>query len=210
MRGAIPVCIAALVLSSSCASGLAARDVVSNMDEAFSRIDGYTCTADAHYVKGKSREDKIYKISFRRPELVRVEVLKGDSGAVAVLDKEGKVKGIKGGWLSWIVLTLDLDDPLVTTIRGHTLKQSHFRHFIDEMKKAVDTDEVSLEAEKLDGRDYMALNTAKGSDTKTVLVDPDTWLIKKIVEREGSVEVVDVTYYDIKPNIALDDGLFKL
>jgi outer membrane lipoprotein-sorting protein len=193
-----------------------AQEVVSNLDKTFQGIDDYACLADAHYRKGYLREDKIYKIYFKKPHMVRIEVREGSgSGSVAVLTKEKKVKGHRGGWLSWLILHPDIDSPLVKTIRGHRLDQSHFGNMIEKLKLAVENESVSARLGSLDGSEYYVLevNREVPSDGVTrgiVYIHPKRWLIKKILEYEGDVEVVNVTYSEISTNVGLSDSIFDL
>jgi len=193
-----------------------ASEIISNLDAAYSKTNDYTCLADAHYKKGDRREDKVYKIFFKRPEMVRAEILEGDGGTVAVLTPDGKVRGHRGWPLQWLVLTVGLDDPLVTTIRGHTLKQSHFGYMIERMKEAITSEAVSVTGiQVIDGSETYVLETTyktprDGITRDLVFVDPSAWLIKKIRSFEGNVEVIKVVYSDIVMNSGLPDKLFEM
>ncbi len=191
-------------------------EIVKNMDEVFSRVNDYICIADAHYKKGWAEEDKVYKIYFKRPELVRVEVLEGDPGAVAVLRKDGKVTGHKGGLLSWIKLTVNIDHPLATTIRGNRMNQGHFGYMIKMMKKILASEEAHvLGEEEIDGQKVYVMEILhekprKDLTRELIYVDKNTWLLKKILGYEGRREVVNVTYRDIVLNPGLKDELFRM
>jgi len=195
---------------------LSPQEIVTNMDNVFSRVNDYTCIADAHYKKGALKEDKVYKIYFKRPGLMRIEVLEGDPGAVAVLREDGKVRGHKGGWLSWIKLTVDLDHPLATTIRGHRMNQSHFGYMIGVMKKILVSEEARVIGEgEVEGQNVYVMEVVhekpRGDLTRELIyVDKETWLLKKILGYEGRREVVNVTYRDIVLNPGLKDELFRM
>ena len=192
------------------------KEIISNLDAAFSKINDYTCVARAHYRKGYAREDKVYKIYFKKPSLVRIEILEGDGGSVAVLTNDGKVKAHSGGFLSWLVLNLDIESPLVKTIRGHTMDQSHFGYIIDRMKETLKLEKPKTAGRALvDGTEtlVMATDYMFPSDNVTkdmAFVDPKKWLVKKLLSYEGSTEVVNVTYSDIEENVGLSDKLFEL
>lgn len=192
------------------------QELVKNMDNAFSKVNDYSCIAEAHYKKDWLREDKVYKIYFKRPELVRIEVLEGDPGSVAVLREDGKVRGHKGGWLTWIKLTVDIDSPLATTVRGNRMDQSHFEYMIRMMKKILATAEAHVIGETtVEGQNVYIMEVTHSKPRKDltrelIFVDKETWLLKKILGYEGRREVVNVTYRDIVLNPGLDDKLFKM
>jgi outer membrane lipoprotein-sorting protein len=203
--------------SYAAATPLSAKMIVANLDAAFSKINDYSCLADAHYRKGDQREDKLYRIYFKKPLLVRAEVLKGDDeGGAAVLTKDGNVKGHRGGFLAWITLTLDLDNPLVKTIRGHRMDQSNFGYMIGKMKAAVASEEIKTSGMAFIGSSEtygleVNYKTPKDGLTKElVFVDPSTWLVKKVLGYEGSVEVINVAYSDVIVNQGLNDRLFEM
>lgn len=217
IRLASVVVMLTLVSAGATARPLPApRTIISNLDRTFSGVNDYTCFADAHYKKGDEKEDKVYKIYFKKPALVRVEVLEGDGGTVAVLTKEGKVKAHRGGFLAWLVLSLELDNPLVTTIRGHTLRQSHFGYMIERMKGAITNEAVRVSGTQIvDGVKTYVMETPYGPPRDgitrdMVFVDPSTWRIKKIRSFEGGREVIKVTYSDVVINPGLDEGLFDM
>jgi len=192
------------------------KEIVNNMAGVFSGVNSYACIADAHYKKAHLKEDKVYKIYFKRPEHVRIEVIKGDPGAVAVLSPDGKVRGHKGGLLSWIKLTVDIDSPIATTIRGHRMDQSHFPYMIKTMKKVLATDEArTLGEATVEGQAVYVMeiiHSVPRNDLtrELVYVDKNTWLIKRILGYEGRREVVNVTYRDIILNPDLKEDLFKM
>jgi outer membrane lipoprotein-sorting protein len=193
-----------------------AKEIIFGAEKKFASIEDYTCTADAHYRKGDRTEDKVFRVFFKKPELVRLDVLKGDGeGGAAVLTKDGGVKAHGGGWLSWLVLPFGLDNPLVTTIRGHTLRQSHFGYIIQMMKETLASNEASVAAESFDGAPSYVLKTsyidAGGVARKEVaVIDRASLLVRKVQEYEGSAEVVSVTYYDIRTDQGLKDRLFDM
>lgn len=194
-----------------------AKDIISNLDRSISKVNDYVCFADAHYRKGFLREDKVYKIFFKRPYLVRIEVTGGDNvGAVAVLTRDLKVKGHSGGWLSWLVLSPAIDSPIVTTIRGNTIDQSNFVYMVAQMKAAMTLEAITVGGPTVveDLKTYaLSADYASPKDDLTkemVFIDPSHWLIKKILGYAGSTEVVNVTYSDIRVNQGLDDRLFDL
>jgi len=193
------------------AGELSPVEIANKLSKRFEGVEDYTCVADAHYRSGFLAEDKVFKVFFKRPQMVRIEVLAGDNaGAVAVLTKDLKVKGHAGGWLSWLVLSPPIDSTLVTTIRGHRLDQSHFLHLVNNIKIASTFEGVTAREEYLDGTKHYVLEGGLGESIGRIYIDPSRWQIKKVLEYEKGVEVVNVAYYDIVINPGLDEELFDL
>ncbi len=75
---------------------------------------------------------------FKRPRLIRMDILKGnrfaDTGSVGVYRNDGKVSGRKGGLLSFLAVTVDKHDPQATTIRGVALDQSDLQATLERMQ----------------------------------------------------------------------------
>jgi len=196
------------------------KQVIGSLANNFKGLRDYTCTAEAHYRKGRETEDKVYLIYFKRPNLVRAEVISGDNeGGVAVLNKEGKVQAHSGGFLSWLILNLDTDNPLVTTIRGNRMDESSFVYMVEKMKEGLPLKgegEVHTAGYKvINGVKTVALESnytqrIDGITKEIAYVVPGKWMIKKILEYEGSVEVINVTYSDVKVNSGLSDKLFTM
>lgn len=194
--------------------------VISNIAKTFSTLEDYACTADAHYRKGRETEDKVYKIFYKRPNLVRAEVLSGDNeGGVAVLGRDGKVGAHSGGFFSWLTLSLDPDNPLVTTIRGNRMDQSSFVYMVDKMMAALSLKgegEVKTTGYKvINGVKTIALESdyrfhKEGITKEIAYIDTGKWMVKKILAYEGSVEVINVTYSDVTVNQGLGDELFTM
>ncbi len=77
-------------------------------------------------------------IYFKKPDFIRMDILKGnrflDGGTVGIYKNDGKVTGRKGGFLSFLVLTLDKHDPQVTSVRGLALDQIDMQAILEKMK----------------------------------------------------------------------------
>lgn len=193
-----------------------AKEIIEKMDSVYSKVNDYICIADAHYKKGFLSEDKVYKIYFKKPNKVRIEVLEGDKGAVAVLLDDGRVKGHRGGFLSFIVLTVPIDSPIVTTIRGNRIDQANFGYIISLMKKVVEKEEAkvvgitSLEGIPVYGLEVIHKSPREDLTREFIYVDAKNFLLKQLLGYEGEREVVNVIYRDIVLNPGLSDDIFKL
>jgi hypothetical protein len=116
-------------LSSLCA--LTPEAVAEQFEKALSAIVDYQCRLYEYAWQGSDFEEKTIDFYFKKPRLIRVDVLKsskpGDAGSQGVSLDDGKVTGRRGGILSFLAVTFGKHEPLVTTIRGMALDEGDMR-----------------------------------------------------------------------------------
>ncbi|MHB2016926.1 MAG: hypothetical protein ACYCW6_08290 [Candidatus Xenobia bacterium] len=112
-----------------------ASSAVKGFDAAWAGINTYTCEIEEHITNGSSHEDRIYRFWFKKPMNLRNEITQGnrggDRGSVAVYRGGDRVVGHQGGMLSMINLSLPLDDPKTTSIRGGKITDLTWSHQLD-------------------------------------------------------------------------------
>ncbi len=103
-------------------------------------VRDYTCTMDSYNRLGDKEEYKTYEYWYLKPGYVRMKVIKGKGkGGVAFYDPHrNKVRGHKGGFFSFVVLTLSPTDKRVTSIRGVRMDETTFGHILSQLKPYVD------------------------------------------------------------------------
>jgi outer membrane lipoprotein-sorting protein len=103
-------------------------EILYSIERTYESIFDYQCRLEALSFLGKKREERIINFYFKKPKLIRMDVLKGnrpfDGGSVGVYAGGEKVTGQRGGALKGIILKLNKENPLATTIRGVTFDES--------------------------------------------------------------------------------------
>lgn len=122
-----------------------AASVVGEVERHLETIQAYRCRLHSVSVLGAKQERRVLDYVFQRPNLIRMRVLQGpDRGSVAVY-RDGRVRGHRGGLLSWIMLTYPPAHPEVTTIRGGRLDQSDALYLADVLRAALQAGALSLD-----------------------------------------------------------------
>ncbi|MFH0839700.1 MAG: hypothetical protein V1883_01630 [Candidatus Omnitrophota bacterium] len=186
---------------------------LNNLENAIYKMDTYSSTMVSENWKGKKREYKVTEFRFKKPNLIRTDVIDGDKkGSTVVLNKEGKIRGKNSMGLR---KTLNPTDSRLKNIRGATFMQASFIDMVDRLKDHIlergcrarvvveqymDRPTYHLMIEHDDDDDPVTL--------EEVWYDKDTYLIMKKIKFEGETKVSDITWKDRKINISLDDSLF--
>ncbi|MBM3460914.1 MAG: DUF1571 domain-containing protein [Armatimonadetes bacterium] len=218
---------AALLLTGLCpAHADAAANLQARALDAWSKITDYSCKIQSHVVKGSKTEDRSYLMYFKKPTLIRLDVITGtragDAGSVAVYTGTGKVAGHQGGVLSGINLELSIDDPKTTSIRGGRITDLPFSKqigLIQKYQNAKGKLEVGAPT-TISGHAATPL-TLFSNNPSFIMVNEN--IAKEVIylsnatglplqwdryEADGTL-VVHITFTDLKVNNGLQEALFN-
>lgn len=209
-----------LILSSALlAEGLCADENVkaflAELESAVYRMDTYSCVMASEYWRGSLHEKKKTLFQFKKPNLMRMDVLEGKKkGSAVVLDRKGRIRGRNSWGLS---KTLKPTDGRIKNIRGDAFMQASLLNKLERLKEHIlerGCDAVLTE-EKFGGvlayrlhighRDTDGLVTAED-----ILFDKKTYATLKNLKYEGKVKVSDIIWERFEINPPLDDSLFEL
>lgn len=114
----LALAIAAVVAPASAATVPA----IAAFEQTFARVNDYTVIVHAHEVSGNQTQDRTYRYMWKRPHLVKTQILAGPgAGGGAVWTGGDTVSGHQGGILSFIHLTVGIHDGRATSLRGYTI-----------------------------------------------------------------------------------------
>lgn len=103
------------------------QSVVEAFRERYAALDDYQCRMYEFCRKGSAFEERTMDLYFKKPRLIRMDVVKGnrssDNGAVGVFRNNGNVTVRPGGLLSFLSVTVDKHDPRIASIRGHAIDE---------------------------------------------------------------------------------------
>ncbi|HEX5275108.1 MAG TPA: hypothetical protein VFW34_07520 [Candidatus Rubrimentiphilum sp.] len=118
-RFSILVLAAAALIAPASAATVPA---ITAFQETFAKVDDYTVIVNAHEVLGNQTQDRTYRYMFKRPHLVKTQILSGPgTGGGGVWTGGDTVSGHQGGILSFIHLTVGIHDGRATSLRGYTI-----------------------------------------------------------------------------------------
>jgi outer membrane lipoprotein-sorting protein len=193
-------------------------DVVKFLEDfaaAVDRLDSYTFIMDSRARKGRKKDNRISKFYFKKPNLLRTEVLKGRRrGSTVVLQGDGRIRG-KNSF--GIRMTLKPSDGKLKNVRGSTFLNASLADKSARINEQIlDSGcAATLEEAGYEGRAAYRLHITHNGAYDDV-TDEDLWVeresflaIRDILYVGGEI-VSDVTWSDYELNIPLDDKLFKL
>ena len=189
------------------------KTFLNNIEDAIYKMDTYTCKMYLENWKDKKHEYKILKFYFKKPNLMRMDVLEGDNkGGVVLLNKEGKIRG--KNWLG-ITLTLRPDDGRIRNLRGDSFMQSSLLNMLARLKNHILERgcKASLAEEECMKRPayHLHIEHNDADDPVTledVWYDKNTYFIMKKIKYEGRAKVTDIVWENCEINIPLADSLF--
>lgn len=186
---------------------------LNNLEDAINKMDTYQVIKESENWKGDKHVKKVTMFRFKKPNLMRTNVLEGKKkGSVVLLNKEGKIRGKNRiGFRK----TLKPTDKRLRNIRGYTFMNSSLSDKVRRLKKHIlETGcKAVLTEEEYMGKHAYRLHIDH-IDTDDAVTDEDLWfdretlIMLKNLKYENEQKVTDITFRDFEINIPLDDALF--
>ena len=185
-----------------------------NLEEAVGDMNTYRFITVSENWNAARHEKKTIMFQFKKPNLMRTDVLTGKKkGSTVVLNKDGVIRG-KNSW--GFRKTLKPKDKRLRNIRGMTFMNSNLMNKTQRLKEHILERgcKATLTEGEYEGRPGYHLHIDHEDDddpitSEDVWFEKDTYLILKNIKYEGNVKVTDVTWRDHEVDIPLDDDLFE-
>jgi outer membrane lipoprotein-sorting protein len=169
-------CVAILLL----AFGFASPDPISTAIENYEKIESYSVTLRSRKNSSVDEEIRYY---YKRPGYVRMEFITPHKGAVLVYNPlTKKVKLRPFDFLKFFVLTLDPDESLISSSRGHTVDESDIGSLLQAVKKLGSNGKTETVREEVVGGKTVLIVSVEGEGDFTVekgIHEYHLWLDKK-------------------------------
>lgn len=208
-----------LVPASSQDSDNNYEDILIKMKERFEQIETYQCLFEAFTAKEGKTKVVISRYFFKKPKMVRMEILKGKNKGTVLLYKPHRVRLKLGkGILSLFSFTLEPEDKRLIDLRGHGLHQSDWGWYIDQHIQLLElTDSTFSGEETVDGRNtfvYMLFSKdpekTKFITKETLWVDKEEFIPVKYLQYDSDGIIMQSSRHRyIEINIDLKDKLFE-
>ena len=150
---------------------------LSNFEKAVNNMDTYRFIMLSENWKGKRYKKNLVEFRFKKPNLMRTDVLKGKKkGSTVLLNKEGKVRG-KHPW--GFKKTLKPTDKRLQNMRGSTFMNASLLDKTERLKKHIlETGcEATLKDEKYEGKPSYHLHI-EHKDNDSLITAEDIWFNK--------------------------------
>lgn len=192
-----------------------ADDVIRRAEQRFAQLTDYECLADTDSRAGKKTAAGTYHLWFKKPEMLRLQVVRGDhrNSEVAV-DRDGNVRGREGGLLKPFVVGLKKTDRRLRSIRGVTITQLDWGTFYRNYRAAAAQPGAKTELIRRPGStlyEVAVTYTQGGTVMRQVYrIDPNRWVLIEADVFEDVVRVDHILFRDIRINTGIGDRWFRL
>jgi len=185
-----------------------------NLEKAILAMNTYRCIMESENWRGTLYERKISRLQFKKPNLLRLDVLEGKKrGSAVVLNKEGIIRG-RNSW--GLKKTLKPTDKRLKNIRGYTFLNSSLIDKVNRLKKHIlETGcGATLTEEDYDSKAAYRLHIEHiGADnpltTEDIWFEKGSYIMLRNIKYEGDNKVTDISWHDFEIDILLDDSIFE-
>lgn len=191
-------------------------DPVQTARAAFDSLQNYRVTVNT--LCCESDERIIY--SFKKPAFIRMDFIRPHNGAVLVYNPDENIVRLKPfGLLSFFKLSLDPDNKLITSPKGHTVDKSHFGELLDNVDTLLQKGQIITIRKEILNKRMCSLTEISGNDravvdginTYKIWFDDSLKLPLKVEAFDtAGIMLESVLTDDLEINTELDDGLFDL
>jgi outer membrane lipoprotein-sorting protein len=196
-------------------------ELIGNIRDRWESLSDYTCMLETFTKKGDKEQTSTIEQKFLKPKWIRMQIIDGNGkGSIGIYNPiTNKVRGCKTGILKIIVLTLDLSDSRVSSLRGHRIDQGDCLSLIERLEKYHTTGElISLERVTMKGMPAYLFKAEVadssqlwGARKENIWLSEEDWFPLRSEQRLSDGTVVHYsTYRDIEINTGLTEEDFEL
>ena len=190
-------------------------EVMRRAEERFRTLNDYDCLADTESRAGKKSASGTYHLWFKKPEMVRIKVIRGGHrGSEVAIDKEGDVRGREGGLLKVFVAGLSKTDRRLQSIRGVPITQLDWGSFYKAYREhtARPGAQTALAPRTGDAPYLVTVTfTDKGLRTReTFRIDPVRWTMLEGEVYEDDVRVDHIVFREVQLDVGTTEKWFHL
>ncbi len=122
-----------LVISFSYA--ISYEEILQRVLSFYRNFQSFYCILEVYNKAGNTEENITYEYYFQKPDKLRLEVLEGKDKGTTIVYQNNRIRYKKGGVLSFIPLSLNIDDPIVLSIRKGRINELTFDYILDMLSK---------------------------------------------------------------------------
>jgi outer membrane lipoprotein-sorting protein len=196
------------------------QEFLKEMSDAANNVSSYSFISSMTVFKNGKTIQENSKFYFKKPRCIRAEELGPyKKGSVAVLLKNGKVKGHLGGLLSKFSGTVDADSDWVQSANGYPLVDSDYYSMSKVMLDFANKGKKTLVTQSpvtVTGQSKpvyvleMYTDASKQELMKRAYIDPQNLLPVEWFDYKDGKLFAHTLWKDLKLNVDLDDSLFNL
>ena len=195
--------------------------LIDQMLSAALNLSAYSANYRMKVYKGKQTLNEEGRVYFRKPKLLRLEVIQGSrKGALAILAKDGKIHGHLGGLLRVFSGTVSADSGLAKTINDYPMADTDFYSLAAYLKNMLKQGDLSLktidvkQTNKINSLTYILDMYSAAKPTKLLLlkriyVNPKTYLPMFWEDYIDGKIWSESSWQNVNTNLSLPDNFFR-
>ena len=111
------------------------EEILQKTISSYKNLKTFSCILEVYNKAGNNEENITYEYYFQKPDKIRLEVIEGKDKGTVIVYQNGRVRYKKGGVLSFIPLSLNIDDPIVLSIRRGRVNELSLEYIVDILTK---------------------------------------------------------------------------
>jgi outer membrane lipoprotein-sorting protein len=193
------------------------ESTLKRMKARFEALQDYSCLIESYVTDGRRCQESLFRYFFKKPNLIRLEVVTGENAGATLLFRGEKVRAKLSSLLFFLTFTFPLDHPQVTDVRKNRLDQSSWGYFIDRHLQSLDQLKVlSSRRDFQDGGEVMVYELSsrdpaqtQGISRETIWISASEALLLRYEMFDGQGRLAQaVRYLNIELDSGLSDSLF--
>lgn len=199
------------------ASGISPDEIIQKTQNSYKNLSTFYSILEVYNRIGNNEEYIVYEFYFQKPDKIRLEVLEGKDKGTTIVYQNSRVRLKKGGVLSFIPLSLNIDDPLVLSIRKGRIDELGLSYIIDMITKYK---AISIKESNFFGYNCYILEIGQSKDRlynyslQRIYIEKESFIPILLEQYENigdqTILVHRRVYKNFKINIPLDSKLFEL
>lgn len=191
--------------------------ILGKMRQAYGELTDYSMRVESETAVDGTSERQVLEYRFMKPHRIRIDFVSPHRGTALVVSQDGRVFVRPGGFLKFLTLPLDVDNPLLQVSPGQRIDQTDLGLLIEKIERSLTVErkgeirlretpasavlEVRAAAHFLPDLEACYLYT----------IAKDTWLPAEIVERiPGKGLERTVRFLEMRLNPGLSEAVFTL
>lgn len=111
------------------------EEILQKTISSYKNLKTFSCILEVYNKAGNNEENITYEYYFQKPDKIRLEIIEGKDKGTIIVYQNGRVRYKKGGVLSFIPLSLNVDDPIVLSIRRGRVNELSLEYIVDILTK---------------------------------------------------------------------------
>jgi outer membrane lipoprotein-sorting protein len=206
-----------LLLVISLSYAISYEEILERMSSFYRNLQSFYCILEVYNKAGNTEENVTYEYYFQKPDKLRLEVLEGKDKGTTIVYQNNRIRYKKGGVLSFIPLSLNIDDPIVLSIRKGRINELTFDYILDILSKYKPK---SIKEVSIFGYNCYVIEIGESKDRlynysmQRIYVEKNTFVPIQLEQYEninGQNELVHKRIYrNFKINLPIDEKIFNI